>query len=218
MRSRTRAHASRPSGWSDDLGPLETRSSQRADARGAGPASLNVAQVYWRAIDGPKRAGPYASARVCTIYDNRSRPRRRASTFRHALARCCQVTHFHPASSRDTGRGIRSLYPRDDGASYVLPPRLRPVAWWSFDTHLAYDWDAYKARQMDWVFATQRMRGENACVTASRALSGCPSCAAAVHARSRQTRSTTSALGEPFRMGGAATSCSSWQGRSLTRS
>jgi len=141
------------------------RRAQQQPWHGGGPAQLRVnasppgtrAQVEPLLNAGSGDLSRLQQLKVALIYDNTIRPDTTGEYCRRALESICRVTHIAP-------QRLPSLQPQDfdlflhidDGLQYVLPPDLRPAAWWVIDTHLQYEWDVQKARQFDAVFAAQR--------------------------------------------------------------
>src|SRR5262249_39581389 len=74
-----------------------------------------------------------------------------------ALQELVDVEFFLPTDVERIPKTGFDLYLNiDDGLRYVLPPDLRPCAWWVIDTHIDPEWAEEKGRAFDWLFAAQR--------------------------------------------------------------
>ncbi len=98
-----------------------------------------------------------AIRRVAVIFDDQARPDTTGVYCRRALETLVETVHFRPGELEAIPRQGFDLYLNiDDSFRYLLPPALRPCAWWAIDTHLNPDWCVEKARHSDLAFAAQR--------------------------------------------------------------
>lgn len=109
-----------------------------------------------------KEFNPYSSKRIALIYDNSVRKDTTGEYCKRALQKLCKVDHFLPADIEKIPSNGYDLYLNiDDSFRYILPPDLRPSAWWAIDTHLQYSWDLFKAHNFDFVFVAQKDGAEH---------------------------------------------------------
>ena len=95
--------------------------------------------------------------RIAIIYDNTARPDTTGEYCRRALEELGHAaSHFLPREA-DQIAPIYDLYLRvDDDLDLPVPRGLRPLAYWTLDTHRDYARRLVRAREADYVFCAQR--------------------------------------------------------------
>ncbi|WP_437193296.1 glycosyltransferase [Planctomicrobium sp. SH527] len=94
---------------------------------------------------------------VGVIFDESLRPETTGGYVLRAMQSLVQAVHIRPEELDTVDPGAFDFFVRvDDGLDYVIPDRLRPLAWWAIDTHLSFDRCLQVATQADLVFAAQK--------------------------------------------------------------
>src|ERR1051326_7037730 len=95
--------------------------------------------------------------RVAVLFDDRARPETTGIYCLNALREFVDVHHFKDSHASDLSPSEFDLYLRiDDGLESLMPPTLKPSAWWAIDTHLDFERCLRQARTCELVFAAQR--------------------------------------------------------------
>lgn len=95
--------------------------------------------------------------RVAVVFDATDRPETTGVYVHRALKELVEAKHVQPQDLHQVSAKHFDLFLQvDDGHDYVMPPQLRPAAFWAIDTHMDFERYRRSAHHYDLMFTAQQ--------------------------------------------------------------